>query len=358
MKIGIIIGYLGIGGAERVAANLANWLTEQGDTVVFFHTKRPAEKEYPLHPAIVRHVCFAKSKMEIISKMRKCLRLERPDVVLIMSSPMCVYAIPAITGLNIPTVVSERSAPKNARVKKSTRILADRFMKRADAYVFQTNGAKAYFKQSIQARGTVIPNPLDVQGLPKPYAGERTKRFVAMGRLIKEKNYPLLVRAFTEFRRQYPEFTLDIYGDGRERESVQALIEQCGASDCITLHPARDDVLTAVQDAFAFVLSSDLEGMPNALIEAMAIGLPCISTDCPSGGPADLIENRVNGLLVPVDDVPALANAMQELCQDAELRASVSKQAITIRERLAIDVIGKKWREVLASATGGKSRQG
>ena len=349
MKIGIIIGYLGIGGAERVAVNLANWFDGQGNNVAFFFTKPPAAKEYALPNSIKRYPCYANSKLRIISNIRISLRKERPDVVLIMGSPMCVYAMPALAGLRIPAVVSERSAPKNARIKKSTRILADRLMKRADAIVFQTNGAKAYFCEKIQNRGTVIPNPLATAGVPEPFTGEPTKRFVAMGRLVKEKNYPMLIRAFVRFHEDHPEFRLEVYGDGGERENLQQLVEKSGGADCIQLLPARDNVLEEVRDAFAFVLSSDLEGMPNALIEAMAIGLPCISTDCPSGGPADLVENGVNGILVPVDDDKAMAAAMQTLCENEALRKSIMAQAVHIRERLAIDVIGEKWRQVLAS---------
>ena len=146
MKLGIIIGHLGLGGAERVAASLANWFTSKGDSVVFFMTKKPAEKEYCLDPAISRYNCFAESHLKIIFGLRKALKKEKPDVVLIMSTPMCVYAIPALSGLGVPTVVSERSAPGNARIKKSTRKISNFLMEFADAYVFQTNGAKSYFK--------------------------------------------------------------------------------------------------------------------------------------------------------------------------------------------------------------------
>lgn len=346
MKIGIIIGYLGIGGAERVAANLANWFTADGDTVVFFCTKKPAEKEYIIAKSIVRHFCYAGSKLSIISNLRKSLKKERPDIVLVMGTPMCVYAIPALASLGIPTVVSERSAPQNAKIKKATRKWSNFLINFAQAYVFQTTGAKSYFNKRIQDKGYIIPNPLVVKELPSPYKGERTSSFVAMGRLVREKNYPLLISSFVKFHEKHPEYSLEIYGDGNQREMLEGLINSANCEGYISLCHARNDVLEHVKDAAAFVLTSDLEGMPNALIEAMAIGLPCISTDCPSGGPADLIQNGINGILIPVNNEKALVDALSRIVEDKDNSDRMGKEAIKIRNDLDIDIIARKWKEV------------
>lgn len=352
MKLGIIIGHLGLGGAERVAANLANWFTNKGDSVVFFTTKKPAEKEYHIETSIARHCCFAESHFKIISNLRKALKKENPDVVLIMSTPMCVYAIPALSGLRIPKVVSERSAPGNAKIKKSTRKISNFLMRFADAYVFQTNGAKSYFDEDIQRKGYVIPNPLVVSELPDPFTGNRTKRFVAMGRLVKEKNYPLMIAAFIKVHEKHPEFNLEIYGDGSEKELLQRIIDRKKVGEYVELCGARKDVLPHVRDAYAFILSSDLEGMPNALIEAMSIGLPCISTDCPSGGPFDLIKDQKNGILVKAGDCDGMAEAIEQLINDPLKAEKMGAEAVTLRNRLDINVIGEQWKAVMQSVLG------
>ncbi len=349
MKIGIIIGCLGLGGAERVSVNLARWFIGQGSEVVFFNTKKPAEKEYDLPDGAARILCWSKNKVGITSNLRKALKKERPDAVIVMGTPMCVYAIPALTGLRIPTAVSERSSPGNAKIKKTTRVFSDLLVGSADAFIFQTEDAKKYFKKKIREKGRVIPNPIVASSLPDPYRGERTKRFVALGRLVAEKNYPLLIDAFGRFHKTHPEYVLEIYGDGPEREKLQARIDADGLGDSITLFRSRSDVLEHVKDARGFVLSSDLEGMPNALIEAMAIGIPSVSTDCPCGGPADLIEDGVSGILVPTGDSDALAGAIGKIADDAEFAGTLSANSVGIRERLDINVIGKEWSDVLTS---------
>ncbi len=166
---------------------------------------------------------------------------------------------------------------------------------------------------------------------------------------MKEKNYPFLIRSFISFHENNPDYKLEIYGEGPEKKKIQDIIDEQGASSFVSLCGERRDVLYCVKDAFAYILSSNLEGMPNALIEAMALGLPCISTDCPSGGPADLIDDGNNGILVPVGDIEKMRAAMERVVSDSAFRLRIGSNAIQIRERLDIEVVCKLWKNVFCS---------
>lgn len=356
MKIGIIIGCLHYGGAERVASNLAKWLCAKGYDVSFYFTKKNnSEKEYSLPLGIKKFYCFRGNKISLIMNLHRNIVHDSPDVVIVMGRPMCVYAVPALLLTSIPYLVSERSAPGSARIKRSTRILSDRLMNFADAFVFQTEGAKKYFPKEIQERGCVIANPIILEDMPVNYKGTRTKRIVAVGRLIKEKNYPMLIAAFSEVHKSKPDYILDIYGDGPERDYLEKMIVNLNAQSHIRLNHSRDDVLEAVKSAEIYVLCSDLEGMPNALIEAMAIGLPCISTNCPAGGPADLIKNNIDGILIDVNDVCALQEKILELIENPQNAQRMGENAQKkICANLSIDVVGLQWEKVLLSIAKGR----
>jgi glycosyltransferase involved in cell wall biosynthesis len=352
MKIGIVIGSLGFGGAEKVSTQLAEWFLQKGYGVSFYTTKKPPQKEYTISSTITRFDCSGHSNdVRLIACLRKTILKDKPNVVLVMDTPMCVYAVPALLGTGIPFVVSERSAPQSAAIKTKTRVLSRFLMNFASGFIFQTNGAKACFDKSIQKRSVVIPNPLVLSNLPDPYKGEREKILVAMGRLISAKNYPLMIEAFMKFMEDHHGYTLQIYGDGPEKEKLVECIRSNNAESYVLLQGSHSDVLNKVAQAGIFVLSSDIEGMPNALIEAMAIGIPCISTDCPSGGPADLLINGENGLLVPVGDASALSRAMSCFAEDPDLSKRVSSQAVLIRNKLDINRIGAQWENVLIKAS-------
>ena len=307
----------------------------------------PPKKEYDLSNEIQRFGCHAEKKIEIIKKLRETIKNDNPDIIIIMDTPMCVFSVPALEGLNIPYIVSERSNPNTNAIKKTTKIFSHLLMKRCNGYVFQTNGAKEYFSKSIQKKSIVIANPIEVSKLPKIYNGRRAKKIVAVGRLIEAKNYPLLINAFDDFYSKHSEYVLEIYGDGKERTNIEKLIQTKKSHSNIMMMGVHDDVLEKIKNASIFILSSDLEGMPNALIESMAMGIPSISTDCPSGGPKDLIINKKDGILIPTNDKTALVSAMNEIVDDLELQNLLSVNSVKIRERLNIERIALQWKEYI-----------
>lgn len=352
MKIGIIIGSLGYGGAERVTIRLAEWFIKKKYQVSIYTTMEPPLKEYVKPNRVVRYLCHKeRGKISRIRKLRSTIKIDKPDVVIIMDTPMCVFAVPALIGLKIPYLVSERSYPKTNAIRRTTKYLAHFLMNFADGFIFQTEGAKQYYNKWIQKRSFIIKNPLVLSEMPMPYMGERTKRVVAVGRLIKAKNYPLLIEAFDSFVSEYPEYSLEIYGDGPERNKIKDKINGTYNKNKIILMGIKKDVLSKIQDAEIYVLSSDLEGMPNSLMEAMALGIPTISTNCPPGGPAALINNKVNGILIPVGNVIELRNSLKMLASNKDFRNKLSVNALKIREQVSIETIGIEWERAIKLIT-------
>lgn len=350
-KIDIITRAMTSGGAERVIAQLANYFTEQSIRCRIITTEK-CEIMYPLNEKIEVVPIGRKSKNKLIDRIlryktvRRIVVSNHPDVVLTMPEDTGIYAILALVGTGIPVFVSERNNPwtmPDVRITRVLRIIAYPFAK---GIIFQTEMAKSYFSKRIQNKGIVLQNPVDAARIPDPYKGERKKRFAAVGRLEKQKNFSLLINAFARFCENVDGYELVIYGEGKERENMENLINALNLVGRVSL-PGRDfDVLNKINDSAAFILSSDYEGMPNALIEAMCMGMPVISTDCPSGGPKELIQDHVNGLLIPVGDKKAMVAAMKE-CVEASNQKKFATNAYKIKEKLVGEEIFEQWHEFL-----------
>lgn len=340
-KILIINDSLGRGGAERVMVYLSEYFVRH-NVLCELLTFRVADKEYPL-PEKVTRVCVSGNPLKKIVGLRKAVKRSGADTVLIMGTPLCIYAIPALVGLKVKVVVSERNDPTHFDGKKIVKIVSQRLIRFADDFVFQTEDAKAYYSKRLKGRGCVIYNPLFTDGLPDAYVGERAKRIVSAGRLMPQKNQSMLIDAFAKIHPEHPDYRLVIYGEGKLRCKLQEQIDRLGLQEKICLPGSCSDVLEQMKDAALFVLPSNFEGMPNVLIEAMALGLPCISTDCPCGGPRELIRNGVDGVLVPVGNAETLACEISRVLNDPELSALLGKNATQIRERLDVEKIGKEW---------------
>ena len=314
-KIDIITRAMTSGGAERVIAQLANYFIEQNIGCRIITTEN-REVMYQLNNKVDLVAIGKKSNNKVIDRIlrykavRKTVVMNRPDVVLTMPEDTGIYAILALLGTKIPVYVSERNNPWVMPNVKITRVLRKIAYPFAKKIIFQTEMARSFFPKYIQKKGVVLQNPVDSARIPSPYVGEREKVFAAVGRLEPQKNFSMLIKAFSEFYKEEKDYKLVIYGEGRERSNIENLIRQLHLENAVALPGRNKDVLNCIKGCAAFILSSDYEGMPNALIEAMCMGMPVISTDCPSGGPRELIENEKNGLLVPVNDTKRMTQAM------------------------------------------------
>lgn len=345
MKIVFTIAHMNLGGAQRVCYNLINWIKENTDSDVhlIICSGRIVKEEYDLNN-IPHSIVFGGLLKKTVG-IRRTLKQIKPDVLVTMGVPGALFDVPACVGLGIKHIISERNDPAHFGGRTITRIISRLLMRKADGYVFQTKDAQAYYGGDIAKHSVIIPNPLFI-GDDYPatqYTGEREKTIVTTGRLNKQKNHPLLIRTFKRIVEEFSDYKLIIYGEGPERQNDETLIKELGLEGRVLLPGTINNVPEKIHKSSLYVLSSDFEGMPNALMEAMALGLPCISTDCPCGGPKELIENGKNGILVPVGDEDALVNAMIKVLSDARLAVELGKKAMSVREELSMDKICKKW---------------
>ncbi len=343
MKICFIIPSMVGGGAERVTANLANRLDEMGHEVNILMTASD-DVEYELNENILvrqisrrTHGSFM-GRVQRILTLRSCFKEDRKAVYISMDTETNMFAALATVFMSVNLVVSERSNPDKFRQKK-LRNFAYLFVRKI---VFQTNGARLCFSRRLQKAGRIIPNPIVSQN-PENHSSERTKRFVAVGRLEPVKNYKMLLKAFSTIANKYMDYDLYIYGKGSQEQELRELCNQLQMNSRVHFEGFCDNVQERIKDATAYILSSDYEGMSNSLLEAMAMGLPVISTDCPVGGSRMLIEHGKNGLLTPVGDVNSMAAAMEHIIMAPQKAYEMGKEAAKVNEKYSIQRITNEW---------------
>lgn len=273
--------------------------------------------------------------------------LARPDcAVIAFLQPAVNIALLAADELTNKVIISERLDPNRYKLNRYMPYFTRVWYPKAYRLVFQTDSAQSYFPQEVQKKSTVIFNPLK-PNLPESYHGDREKKVVNFCRISEQKNIPLLIDAFEDFYKEYPEYSLEIWGEGELEDEMRVYIKEKGLDDCITIKPFNSTLHETIKKYAMFVSSSDYEGMSNSMLEAMAIGLPTICTDCPAGGARAIIKDHENGLLTPIRDKDALCNAMKEVAADAELIKKLSENGARLKEELQVDVIAKKWIELL-----------
>lgn len=358
-KIAFHLNSLQQGGAERVVSNLANRFAKEGYEVVIA-TEWYGTDEFALDQKVRRvHVGLTKEdeNRSRISKMlrriwylRRFMKKEKPDVVVAFTRGVLYRALAAGIGTGIPVVISVRTDPVGHYDKKADKLRIPLLFPHAAGCVFQTEGAKAFFAPYLQENSRIILNPLNPKyvGIPEPAV--RTKDVVQSGRLVDFKNQPMLIRAFLKVHEKHPDYTLKIYGpDSKDgtKEILESIIHENHAEDFVKLMGGSNTLEKDLADAALYAFSSDWEGLPNALMEAMALGLPVVSTDCPCGGPKTLIEDGVNGLLVPIMDEKAMTDGILRLIEDRELAERLGREARKISERANEDAVFEQWQTYL-----------
>lgn len=358
-KIAFHLNSLQQGGAERVVSNLANRFAKEGYEVVIA-TEWYGTDEFALDQKVRRvHVGLTKEdeNRSRISKMlrriwylRRFMKKEKPDVVVAFTRGVLYRALAAGIGTGIPVVISVRTDPVGHYDKKADKLRIPLLFPHAAGCVFQTEGAKAFFAPYLQENSKIILNPLNSKYVGVPEPAVRTKDVVQSGRLVDFKNQPMLIRAFLKVHEKHPDYTLKIYGpDSKDgtKEILESIIHENHAEDFVKLMGGSNTLEKDLADAALYAFSSDWEGLPNALMEAMALGLPVVSTDCPCGGPKTLIEDGVNGLLVPIMDEKAMTDGILRLIEDRELAERLGREARKISERANEDAVFEQWQTYL-----------
>ena len=327
-RILLAITGLGGGGAERVVSVWASQLAERGYDVGIL-TFAKTENEYSVSPRVTRLMVadniqdyLSLSYIKRYRLMRKTVKEFAPDVVIGFLPRMQIWMAAATMRLGIKRVETVRISPWNSSTNKFVTMLWKLCFKTGDLTILQSEDQKPFFGKSVQKKCVVVPNPLNeaYEKEGKTEFSQKATRFAAAGRLSVQKNFPLLIRAFAKACESNRNITLDIYGAGTAEYTarLQELVDELGMQERIFLRGRTDNMHAELLAHDAFVMSSDFEGMPNALAEAMAVGLVCISTDCRTG-PRDLIREGENGFLVPVGDTDAMAERIAAVAElDAE----------------------------------------
>ena len=329
-------------GSQKVACLIASGLEEECDVTVLCGNRREDSFAVDERVKIETMPPFHYDLFRILSAfyVKKIKKSFGIDVSFSMLFGMNVLNVITRTGERV--IVSERNDPRRAYPK---RFIFTKFIYTfADHVVFQTEEVRSMYSRRVRAHSSILPNPVSVSCM----AGEsRGKRVVNAARLHKNKNQELLIRAFARFHEAHPEYTLTIYGEGEEEQKLRALTEQLGIEKQVQFPGNVPDLHEQIRDAGFFVLSSDTEGMPNALLEAMMMGLPCISTDCT--GSADVIDPEENGLLVPRGDEEALAAAMTRFAEDPDFAKKMAEGAKRTAAAFEKTKALEEWKKLLTA---------
>lgn len=360
LKICIITRNMKAGGAERVLSNLISQWINLGCSCEIILMDMDSDF-YDIDEKINVVRIGEKSNIGFVDKflrykeVRMLVKNKMPDIVLSLPEEIGIYVILALLGSNIPVVVSERNNPRVMPYKRISRIARRMAYPFTKGLIFQTEEAMEYFPKKLHKKSVILANPINISTLPFSDTLSDKKVVIGVGRLEKQKNFPMLIKAFGKFIINHPDFKLLIFGEGAERSTLIELASMTLPPGSYFFPGVTKDLPSELREASIFVLSSDYEGMPNVLIEAMASGVPCIATDCPVGGPRRLIGNNEAGILVPIGDENSLAIAMSQIADSSDLanmwRANARKKAETFDSA----IIAQQWLDYLYAASNQNS---
>lgn len=358
-RIAFVLPGLGAGGSERVVSSLANkWAEKAGDVAIITFEPPSAVPYYWIDPRVEliqlgigampspRWRAYLQTGKRV-NALRQTFKRLKPQVIVSFLTKTNVMTVLGAARLNIPVIVSERNNPE-AQLFDSVWNWARRLTyPHAFGLVTMTDGARRFFPPHMRKRSWVIPNPVN---LPDDWTPHRGRHIVtAVGRLVDQKGFDLLLEAFGQIAPRFPKWTLTIWGEGPDRTKLVDLSEQLGLRDRVRLPGVTEKPGIWIETADIFVLSSRYEGWGIVLLEAMAAGLPVVSFDC-EWGPRDMITHGVDGLLVPALDVNGLADALARLMVNEALRSSLGVQAAQSAAAFTPDRISARWREAVQAA--------
>lgn len=359
MKIMFFVSSLNAGGAERVATTLANAWAQRGDEVILVPTYLAKHTIFYRLDERVRLTWLADCPAHGLLRrlpglgkwwqIRKLIRDSDADVVLSFLTNVNVNVLIATTGMSVPVIVSERTNPVYSQSAGTLlRFLRRVYYRRARMVVMQTQASVQPFKAMVPnvADLAVVPNPLPPSLPPPVHIAARPSdrpHIVALGRLVDTKQFDVLIDAFAQLAEHFPDWSLVIWGEGPQRASLAQQIKRLGLEGRVTLAGRTSEPWQALSSADVFAMTSRVEGFPNALLEAMALGLPCVTLDCPSG-PAELSRQGQDAVLLPLNDSKALVRALHDLMTDEESRQTLGRRAAqAVRQRYGLNHVLAQW---------------
>lgn len=375
MKLAIFIQSLELGGAQRVAANLADHWAVKGWDITMVTLTPESNDFYELHPAIKRIsmdllsgssnlLVALKQNLRRVSAFRRVLRELNPDIALSMLSSTNVTLALASRGLStVCPIGSERTFPPRRPLGFIWETMRRTTYGQLAAVTALTRECASWIEGNTTAtRVPVIPNPVrwplpeqEPRLSPTRICAPGRKLLLGVGRLSDEKNFRLLIDVFSQLAPTHPEWDLAIIGEGPDRQSLESQAASKGLTARIFLPGQIGNVGAWYEHADLYVMSSVFEGFPNALAEALAYGLPAVSFDCDTG-PRDIIRHGIDGLLVPPEDVQGFTAALDRIMGDSQMKEMLSCRAIEARERFSIERISAMWEALFDSCALDQAR--
>lgn len=355
-KIAFVIGSLSSGGAERVISNLSNELVNRYDIIIITFEK--STPFYSLDERIKVIACrdintlpkstFQSLKLNyhLTKSIYKVFKHEKVNIAIGFITSANILTTIAAKMYRIPCIISERNNPLVEAVPKFWIILRTLIYPRADRVVLQTNGIKTIYEKKIPSNKIrILPNPISLKlSSLRSESVTKESKILTVGRLDINKCQADLIKAFRSINSNG--WTIQIIGDGNKKEELLELIIESNLKDKIEIISKVKDIENYYNSSSIFVFTSKTEGFPNALLEAMHFGLPCISTDC-NFGPSDLIDDNNNGFLIPINDVEMLKDKLSQLMNNKSLRDQFSKKARETTEQYKSEYVISKWENLI-----------
>lgn len=351
-KIVFVNSRLSGGGSERVMTILANYCSNHGYDVNMILVREPENPTYVVDKNVkIYQIKYKKTTNKIsiffqrIRELRKYLKKENPDIIISFMVDINITTLIAGRDMLEKVIVSERADPNSNERKKIYRYLERIFYKKCKKVVTQTDDVRMYFNRNNIYNTVTISNPINDKIL-QPYKGEKEKKIIAVGRLTEQKNFKLLIDAFYAFQKKHKEFVLEICGEGPLLKELKQQCANLEIEEKVIFSGFVEDVNYRMQRSYMYVSSSNFEGISNSMLEAMAMGIPTICTNCPVGGAAMVIENNKNGILVPVCNEKELINAMENIVSNQELRNSIIQKSQEVKEIYSVSKISREWEKL------------
>ncbi|MDO4477928.1 MAG: glycosyltransferase [Lachnospiraceae bacterium] len=360
MVISFTCNNIGTGGAERVICNLANRMAKDGHSIriicyeklkSFYYELEENVEVIELDSKINQRSSFISRKLVgFVNLARLFCAVKGSDRVVSFYSRQNCYSILVCNLLRIPVICAERDHFFMSD-GKANHILRKLFYPHANGFIHQTNMARDFLRKNegVCCEDIVIPNPIWMTSFSErnPISGN----IIAVGRLEEQKNYKGMLNAFSLVVKKEPRAILSIYGDGTQKEELIKLVQDLHIEQNVIFKGMTKNVIEAYRTADIYILFSHGEGYPNALMEALAMGVPSVSSDCPVGGPRDMIKDGINGFLVPCDDEVALADRIIKLFGDSSLKKRFSDESKVIRSSNQFDTIYNKYMKFIISVS-------
>lgn len=345
-KIVFFLPALGSGGAERVTVLISEQLIAEGYDVEILLLKNVVhynvKSNVPITSVFEKDQSMGKFKRmrTIVSFLRNYIK--KNDAVLVPMLNSCLrYSVLMKLLTRVKVIACERNDPYSQYKSKTQRWIRRKLFDLSDYAIFQTEDAKNFYSQKTKNKSVVIPNPVSLPEIK--WEKNHNHTLVTVCRLNPQKNLKMAVDAIGILKESVPDIHLNIYGEGAEASALSEYIKEKGLESQISLCGTTKNTYEVLRQSNVFILTSDFEGISNSMLEALAVGMPVIVTDCPIGGAKMMIRNDETGILIPVGDTAMLVQAVKRVLADEAFAEKIGAQSAESMKAYTLDKIANQW---------------